>query len=61
MARMVALPTARASVRIFFIRASGLKGFPFTMPTAANLPGDLGIHRIGRLRLHGLVQQFPSS
>jgi hypothetical protein len=34
MARAVALPTAAASVRIFFIRASGAKGCPFSIPIA---------------------------
>ena len=36
--REVALATARASVRIFFIRASGAKGLPLTMPMAASGP-----------------------
>jgi hypothetical protein len=38
MAREVALPTAAASVRSFFIRASGAKGLPFSMPMEANNP-----------------------
>ena len=33
--REVALATASASVRIFFIRASGANGLPLTMPMAA--------------------------
>ncbi len=33
--REAALATASASVRIFFIRASGANGFPLTMPMAA--------------------------
>ena len=36
--RAVAFPIAAASVRIFFIRASGLNGLPFTMPMAASDP-----------------------
>ncbi len=36
--REVALATASASVMIFFIRASGLKGLPLTMPMAATGP-----------------------
>ena len=35
---MVASPTAAASVRIFFMRSSGAKGLPFTMPTEAQKP-----------------------
>ena len=38
MARAAALPMAAASVRIFFIRASGLNGLPFSMPMAAIMP-----------------------
>ncbi len=33
-ARAVALPTATASVRIFFMRSSGAKGLPFWSPIA---------------------------
>ena len=42
-ARPAALPTAAASVRIFFIRSSGLNGLPFTMPMAANCPASSGL------------------
>ena len=38
MARAVALPMATASVRSFFILASGLKGLPLTMPMEATSP-----------------------
>jgi hypothetical protein len=38
----VALPTAAASVRIFFIRASGANGLPFSMPIAASRPSLSG-------------------
>jgi hypothetical protein len=38
----VASPTAAASVRIFFMRASGAKGFPFSMPIEAKNPSVTG-------------------
>src|SRR5271155_1539470 len=34
----MASPTSVASVRIFFIRASGLNGLPFSMPSDFNIP-----------------------
>ncbi len=40
--REVALASATASVRIFFIRASGAKGLPLTMPMAAIGPISSG-------------------
>ena len=36
--RAVASPTVAASVRIFFMRSSGAKGLPFSMPIAAKNP-----------------------
>ena len=42
MARAVASPTAAASVRIFFIRASGANGLPFWMPMDAQKPSVVG-------------------
>jgi len=41
-ARAVALPTATASVRIFFMRASGANGLPFSMPMDAKRPSVSG-------------------
>ena len=38
----MALATASASVRIFFIRASGAKGLPLMMPMAAKGPISSG-------------------
>ena len=40
--REVALATASASVMIFFMRASGAKGLPLTMPMAAIGPISSG-------------------
>ncbi|MNL27007.1 hypothetical protein D3C87_1485710 [compost metagenome] len=40
--RDVALATASASVRIFFMRASGAKGLPLTMPISAMGPINSG-------------------
>ena len=40
--REVALATASASVRIFFIRSSGAKGLPLMMPMAASDPMSSG-------------------
>ena len=40
--REVALASATASVRIFFIRASGANGLPLTMPMAAIGPISSG-------------------
>ena len=40
--RDVALAIASASVRIFFMRASGAKGLPLTMPMAAIGPISSG-------------------
>ena len=40
--RDVALASASASVMIFFIRASGAKGLPLTMPMAASEPISSG-------------------
>ena len=40
--RAVALPTATASVRIFFIRSSGANGLPLRMPMAAARPRNSG-------------------
>ena len=40
--RDVALAKATASVRIFFIRASGANGLPLTMPMAAIGPINSG-------------------
>jgi hypothetical protein len=40
------LPTAAASFRIFFIRASGLNGLPFTMPIAASWPESSGLNEV---------------
>ena len=59
MVRPAALPTASASLRMRIIRASGAKGLPFTDADRRDLPGDLRVHRLGRLRLHGLVQHLP--
>ena len=42
MVRPAALPTASASLRMRFIRASGAKGLPFTMPIAAICPAISG-------------------
>ncbi len=33
-------------MRIFFIRASGLKGLPFTMPIAASWPSSSGLEEV---------------
>ena len=49
--RPAAFPTAAASVRIFFIRSSGLNSLPFTMPMAANCPASSRIVGVGRLVL----------
>ena len=49
--RPAAFPDRGGSVRIFFIRSSGLNFFPFTMPMAANCP-RVRIVRIGRLLLN---------
>ncbi len=38
----MACPTAAASVRIFFIRASGANGVPFSMPIEASSPSVSG-------------------
>ena len=35
-----------ASVRIFFILATGLKGLPFTMPIAASCPRSSGSREV---------------
>ena len=43
MARDVALPSVAASVSSFFIRASGLNGWPLTMPMAAIAPRTSGL------------------
>ena len=56
--RAVALATASASVRIFFIRASGANGLPLTMPIAASGPISSGIERGGGFLLHDLVQHL---
>ena len=40
--RAVAFATTSVSVRIFFIRASGAKGLPLTMPMAASGPMSSG-------------------
>ncbi len=42
MVRAVTAPMFAASVRIFFIRSSGLKGWPLTMPIEANRPSVVG-------------------
>ena len=44
MALAVVLPTATASVSIFFIRASGLKGLPLTIPIEAISPMRADAH-----------------
>ena len=54
----MALATASASVRIFFIRASGAKGLPLTMPMAASGPISSGSSEVGRLALHDVVQHL---
>ena len=40
--RAVALPTVAASASTRFVRASGLKGLPFTIPMAASWPVSSG-------------------
>jgi hypothetical protein len=42
MARAVASPTCAAWARIFFMRASGAKGLPFSMPIEAKKPSRMG-------------------
>ena len=56
--REVALATASASVRIFFIRASGANGLPLTMPMAATDPISSGSSEVAGSLLHDLVEHF---
>ena len=56
MALAVALPMATASVRSFFILASGLNGLPLTMPMEATSPRVSGIERVDRFVLDQLIQ-----
>ena len=56
--REVALASATASVRIFFIRASGAKGLPLMMPMAAIGPINSASSDRCRLLLHDLVEHL---
>ena len=56
MARAVALPTATASVRIFFIRSSGANFCPFLMPMLAGQAAKLRVDELERLVLDHVVE-----
>ena len=59
--REVVLASASASVMIFFMRASGAKGFPLMMPIAATGPISSGSSEMDWLLLHHLVEHFEVS
>ena len=56
--REVALASARASVMIFFIRASGANGLPLIDADGGERSHQLGVERGGRLVLHDLVEHL---